>query len=94
MLRATTCVISVLFMEWVGSNVISRSNTCEYRTRSSTWSRINNKVSRVITEAEVGKEVTTVGEEIEVVEVEAVEEAVVEEEGHDTGRDKHTPSRR
>jgi small nuclear ribonucleoprotein (snRNP)-like protein len=94
MLRATMCVVSVLFMEWVGSNSLSRLNTYEYRTRSSTWSRINNKVNRVTTEAEADKEATTVGEETEAVEVEAAGGAVVEGEDHDTGRDKHTPERR
>jgi hypothetical protein len=74
---------------------LSRSNTCECPTRSSTWLRINNnKVSRVTTEAGVDKEATMVGEGTEVAEVEGVEGAVVEEEDHDIGRDKRTPSRR
>ena len=93
-LRAITWVFSTLVMACVCSDSSTRSNTYECRTRSSTWLRINNKVSRVTTEAEADKEVTMVGEGTEVEEVEEVEGAVVEEEDHDTGRDKRTPSRR
>lgn len=93
-LRAITWVFSTLVMACVCSDSSTRSNTYECRTRSSTWLRINNKVSRVTTEAEADKEVTMVGEGTEVEEVEEVEGPVVEEEDHDTGRDKRTPSRR
>lgn len=40
------------------------------------------------------REETIVGEGTEVAEVEGVEGAEVEDEDHDTGRDKHNPSRR
>jgi hypothetical protein len=42
----------------------------------------------------VDKEATMVGEGTEVAEVEGVDEAVVEEEDHDTGKDRYTHSRR
>lgn len=58
-----------------------RSNTCEYRTRSSIWSRINSRTShRVVVEVAVFREATMEEEEIEegVVQEELVEEEEAE----------------
>ena len=56
-----------------------RSNTCEYRTRSSTWSRINSRTShRVVVEVAVFREAIMEEEEIE--EGAGQEELVEEEE--------------
>ena len=61
------------------ANFDGRSNTCEYRTRSSTWSRINSRTShRVVVEVAVFREASMEEEEIE--EGVGQEELVEEEE--------------
>lgn len=50
----------------ISTNIGGRSNTCEYQTRSSTWSRINSRTShRVVAEVVVFREAIMEEEEIE-----------------------------
>lgn len=63
----------------ISADFDDRSNTCEYRTRSSTWLRINSRTShRVVVEVAVFREVIMEEEEIE--EGVGQEELVEEEE--------------